>query len=844
MADLSNIPDDQLDAMLAAHQSAISSAILGQESGNNPNSPTSINGAVGAAQIEPRTFKQYALPGEDINNPADNIAVHKRIIADLANKANGDPARIAVGYFSGPGNIAPPDSPTPYKTDHKDGNGKTVSSYVSDVLGRMNPVSDAQAGELPSTGENNNSGGDLSALSEAELDAKIAQLQEQSGKQSLISQAFQPIERIVPDMESEANAGLEAITKPLPENRGSFAKNILPAAGDVLTRAGGLGQYLGSPLTGAVHALAGRPAGDIAVSQGMSPQNAKAFVENPVTMAGSLLAPLGATKYAPEIAAAGSGLLDRIKNSALVRDESSSNGPILATVGKIKSGIVGPDINYDPHAAHASISDTYGSAKKQASQYYDFMRSLAEGKEVPSSGIKTSLDGIIDDISSDPLHEARSQLPYLKNLSQQLGESSIMSLPDAVKLKQNLNANFNPKRFSQGSDTPYQILGSSVDNSLNKAAKLYPDFGEAKSLADKNWLNTVKSPFEDNKILQQFWKPEDYYAKRSVDNGMLEELPDPTKQRAETMLTKIKTPTQLNAVRRVLSDEHANNLSQAKIQEITKGAGTSRTQAAGKTAYNLITGHLPSALRSGADIINPGYTDIQKSLLNAAKQDAPRLSTKYAEPFQDLQERVANPPPLPPQPQLALPDIANTTERPLIGGRSKAPRPATDEEWQNIIDSDRKNQEMGLPLDVRQAQQALLIRQYEEANPANNFFNKISDKPFRINQTALHPETGDVRTLFPDNGIYAKGGLVAKRKSILKKKHSEALQLSLKRAPKETEIELAHYVGPHGVKRLLSQKDAKMPAHKMFPAEIVSANRQLFFTKRKPHTVDDIRNAL
>lgn len=116
----------------------VKDAIYAQESGSGRNTTTSVTGAAGGMQIQPETFKQYARPGERIDNPEDNKRVGDRIIDDLSAKSGGDPARIAVGYFSGAGNIAPPGSPTPWKQDRADPTGKTVSSYVSDVLGRVN----------------------------------------------------------------------------------------------------------------------------------------------------------------------------------------------------------------------------------------------------------------------------------------------------------------------------------------------------------------------------------------------------------------------------------------------------------------------------------------------------------------------------------------------------------------------------------------------------------------------------------------------------------------------------------------------------------------------------------
>jgi hypothetical protein len=122
---------------------SVADAIHMQESGGRPTAATSVTGATGGWQIQPETFKRYALPGESIANPADNERVGRRIIDDLSRKTGGDPARIAVGYFSGEGNIAPAGSKTPYIRDAADPTGKTTSSYVADVLGRLNGVGPA-----------------------------------------------------------------------------------------------------------------------------------------------------------------------------------------------------------------------------------------------------------------------------------------------------------------------------------------------------------------------------------------------------------------------------------------------------------------------------------------------------------------------------------------------------------------------------------------------------------------------------------------------------------------------------------------------------------------------------
>lgn len=121
----------------AATNDAVKGAILKQESGNRSNISTSVDGAVGPGQIIPATFRQYAKPGEDIGNPEDNRKVSARIIDDYMQRYNGDATRVAVAYFSGPGNVAPAGSPTPWLRDATDGNGKSVSGYVNDVATRL-----------------------------------------------------------------------------------------------------------------------------------------------------------------------------------------------------------------------------------------------------------------------------------------------------------------------------------------------------------------------------------------------------------------------------------------------------------------------------------------------------------------------------------------------------------------------------------------------------------------------------------------------------------------------------------------------------------------------------------
>lgn len=116
----------------------LTDTFIGQESNNGK---TSTN----LGQIQPAAWSDYTSgkfdgtphPHADINNPNDNRAATSAQLQYLSNKYKGDIGRIAVGYFSGPQNVSPEGSPNPWINDHTDKNGKTTSSYVSDITEKL-----------------------------------------------------------------------------------------------------------------------------------------------------------------------------------------------------------------------------------------------------------------------------------------------------------------------------------------------------------------------------------------------------------------------------------------------------------------------------------------------------------------------------------------------------------------------------------------------------------------------------------------------------------------------------------------------------------------------------------
>ena len=207
----------------------VADAIHGLESGGRANAPTSPDNAHGGWQITPATFNQYAHPGENIDNPRDNEAVGRRIIGDLSQRFGGDPARVAVGYFSGPDNVAPPGSPTPWIRDVADlhGKGTPTSAYVAGVMSRLR----SQQGEGPaSPAYPDESALVQKAMSDwsgnPEMQAKVmSKLMQRLSVIRLGTQTDRSdLEKSIPDIQSAALAGQDV---EIPEDR---IRRLLPPA--------------------------------------------------------------------------------------------------------------------------------------------------------------------------------------------------------------------------------------------------------------------------------------------------------------------------------------------------------------------------------------------------------------------------------------------------------------------------------------------------------------------------------------------------------------------------------------------------------------------------------------
>ena len=292
---------------------------------------------------------------------------------------------------------------------------------------------------------------------------------------------------------------------------------------------------------------------------------------------------------------------------------------------------------------------------------------MAQGRTVQAPQIKQHLDSVIDDVMSDPFHEAKSQVGTLQRISDSLPEDGNVPVNDILDLRKFTNKFFNPARITDKSTT-YGKLNSVADNALETAKQQIPDFGPALNIADRYWANNVAQPFTNNKVLQKMWSPQDAHNLRLTDEGFLDEPGDLTSQRANNLVSNIKDVDSYNAVRRTLPDDTGQELDQQVLNNIAPN----RLSAMVRAAKSALNAEPLNTLSNVKQAVLPSETDATKTLRSAVKsQDTyTPLSTKNdlaQAAFENLQKahmRGANNPPALEAPSTKVPPGGFQQEEP------------------------------------------------------------------------------------------------------------------------------------------------------------------------------------
>lgn len=295
-----------------------------------------------------------------------------------------------------------------------------------------------------------------------------------------------------------------------------------------------------------------------------------------------------------------------------------------------------PPPNFTPEQYQTAINQSYEQAKASRKPFYDFMNKAAQGQSIDVSSAIEPMKKVIVEIGSDPFNPARPILGRLQDFVDAYQDNPKMPLADAVEMKQDINSFFNPKKFDQGSKSPYFQVGNALDSQINKAAEANPTFGKAKALADQNHVNNVALPFTENKLLEPFWKPQDYYAQKSVENGTAGYLPDETVRRANQMLGNVKDPYQLDALTRVMPPEMASAFREALLKNKTSGGLMYRAEQLGNALGEPLSApkHIFNALRGQP------YDAATQALIDAAQKNSPSLNPDFQAQLEALKSSV------------------------------------------------------------------------------------------------------------------------------------------------------------------------------------------------------------
>lgn len=607
-------------------------AVMRAESNGNPNA-VSPKGAQGLFQFMPETAQQYGIDPLDPEQAASGAA---RMYSDLSKQYSGDIPKMLAGYNWGSGNI---------QKHGMDNIPAETRDYIAKVTGLMQPqqmagdtttvttpLSYQASAELPE-------GAVLIDNAPSDLPEGAVLLEPEKEKSNL-RKSFEK-------RSANSQKYLERGSDGKPSALGTL-NNIGNAAGfvfgDVPYEA--LASVAPEPVKQFGRELAasplGRKVGSALSTIGEGRQYLEENFPKTYNTIGSLvnLAPLSPATKAVEVG--GSALAKQAPRIGLSKAKKAAT----------------PDITNE--ILHKAMADKYNIEKERASQYWGTSRQNAVGLDVPDvDKLQTALPEIINTIESDPSHPTRGILPELKRWNDKL-QGETMSIPvmddvassikindpatkfdlaDAMDMKTAWNKYFDSRDFAQ--DPAYGRVASALNTSLESAAKANPTFGKSYGLAKKQWLNNVQNAFQNNPVLEKFFKPEDFNAYQSMASGLADRLPDATKKRMDAMVDNIKTRAELDAVQRVLPPAMGGWV--ARNVEKRIGKSTSRKQAAGKLVMGLgdIRPHgIARTAGNLADVVTgPEVKPGTERLIKAAKEKPQELKD-YSIEYRDLLEEI------------------------------------------------------------------------------------------------------------------------------------------------------------------------------------------------------------
>lgn len=187
-------------------------------------------------QVQRATFNRFAQPGESWDNVADRNAVAQRMLTKFNQDYGGDLGRIATAYFSGEGNVAPPGSPMPFLRNVADSNGKTVASYVGDILGRSGGMTQGQQ-HAPMAAQPPLGQGQFAQGQVQQMQQRWGALRDQNANAQTVISQLQNISSLAPAAITGAEADKRAYVN------GLLSLVGIPGAQDAKTATDLLGKY-------------------------------------------------------------------------------------------------------------------------------------------------------------------------------------------------------------------------------------------------------------------------------------------------------------------------------------------------------------------------------------------------------------------------------------------------------------------------------------------------------------------------------------------------------------------------------------------------------------------------